>query len=259
MSIEKTDIKNIVETYIQMSRTKLRTVDITDPIYSLSPSYYNFRTFSRSLDSKMGGYIERIAMDLAVKCKVNTTVSGDIGDQKVDLYLVRDGIHYVCEAKTGGNLDNKKAQEERHQLLLRKEILVASGVPSENIKIKLLVPLVTAVLDKMFNTFERDEVIAGNDVWEFVMGSPTDKDYVGKCIHEAMNNLTTKLNSEIMALLTRRLSEIEEPTKTQYTRQLLMLLNETLTGTRDFSILENKSKVTEVLTNLDKHLNTETL
>jgi len=255
MSLTKEQIKDIVETYIQTSRTKKKEYDETDPIYTLSPAYYDFRTFSRSLDSKMGGYIEKIAFDLATQCGNNTLVASTIDMYKVDLYFVRNDIHYICEAKTGGNLDNKKAQEEREQLCIRKEYLHSNGIPLENIKIRLLVPLVSAVLEKMYNTFDRDEIIAGNNVWEFVMGSPDDKDYVAQCLKNAMNNLTTKLNSEIMCLVNRRIKEVSEP---RYTRQLLMLLNEAITGDMDMNILSNQSVRTETLKNLNNTLNTQT-
>jgi hypothetical protein len=254
MLISKDEIKEIVESYIQMTITKKRDIDVTDPIYSLSPAYFDFRTFSRSLDSKMGGYIEKIAFDLAKRSEYNTSVAQSIGKEKVDLYIVRD-FHYVCEAKTGGNLDNKKAREERDELLRRKEILKEQGIPEDKIKIRLLVPLVAEVLDKMFNTFEKDEIIAGNAVWEFVMGYADDKDYVSKCIHEAMNNLTTKLNSEIMCMLNRRLKEITGHTKIQYTRQLLMFLNEHMSGDMNMKILTDEKVRTNVAIELDKQLN----
>lgn len=255
MSLSRDKIKDIVERYIQTSVTKKREYDETDPIFTLSPAYYDFRTFSRSLDSKMGGYIEKIAFDLAMMSDNNTVVSPVIEKLKVDLYFVRDGIHYICEAKTGGNLDNKKAQEERAQLLLRKEILQTRGVSPDKIKIRLLVPLVTSVLEKMYNTFERDEIIAGNDVWEFVMGYSEDKEYVAKCLRDAMNNLTTKLNSEIMCLVNRRIKEVSEP---RYTRQMLMLLNEAVTGDMNMKILSDQSVRIETLKDLDSKLNTQT-
>lgn len=251
MSLTKEKIKEVVESYIQTSRTKHKEYDHTDPIFTLSPAYYDFRTFSRSLDSKMGGYIEKIAFDLAMMSECNSLVAQVLDKFKVDLYFVRDGIHYICEAKTGGNLDNKKAQEEREQLCLRREVLHQNGIPMENIKIRLMVPLVTTVLEKMFNTFERDEVIAGNEVWAFVMGDATEKDHVSKCIREAMNNLTTKLNSEIMALINRRVKEVSE---VRYTRQLLMLLNLELTGDLNMNIVHDKILVETTLKDLDKQL-----
>jgi len=120
-----------------------------------------------------------------------------------DYYLIdcNSGQHYLIELKIGGDLDNKKARSEKEAILEQFAILSNTLPPETPITIHFATAYNRFGEGKPWNQervkqfFAKEELLIGNDFWNFVCHSPNGYATVLSAYRESSHLIKDALTS----------------------------------------------------------------
>ena len=147
-----------------------------------------YSSFCRSLDSRLGYFIEKLAKEIVndrfenlsdsekekVKSKTNI---------KVDLCFLKDGTWNVIELKAGGNIDSKKAKSERNNLDAVK-LTVAKMKRQKTVFFYATAYKSFDENEAGYKNFSKEELLIGKDFWEFICDDSASYEYILKTFRD---------------------------------------------------------------------------
>ena len=146
-------------------------------------SLIKYSSSCRSIDSRLGNFIEKLAKEIVQKRNFKILSAEQINklDQKIkakpDLCFFKNNYWNIIELKAGGNIDSKKMQAERDSLDALKVVVNKITKQQTRFFYATAYPNV-----KNYNklSFSEDELLIGKQFWEFICDDPRSYDYILK-------------------------------------------------------------------------------
>ena len=143
-----------------------------------------YSRFCRSFESRLGNFLEKLAQAIVqenFECLSQKEIK-EIKDKdrvKADLCFLKNDVWNVIELKSGGNLDSKKEPAERRNLDKLKLII------SKKKKKQAQFYFATAYKSgKGAIVFSEDELLLGENFWEFICDDKDSYNYILKSFHD---------------------------------------------------------------------------